>query len=137
MATLTLQALGNRAGELGYDGGLTCTLAVTNLNTSIAWFENVLGFVLEYKLEEMGWCELKTPTNGVGIGLSQVETVKSGGGSTMVFGVEDIDHARKELEAKDVKFDGETMTIPEMVRLCTFFDPDGNTFMLYQSLSQQ
>ncbi|MDQ2986335.1 MAG: VOC family protein [Armatimonadota bacterium] len=137
MATLTLQALGSRAGQLGYDGGLTCTLGVTNLNASIAWFEDVLGFELEYKLEEMGWCELKTPTSGVGIGLSQVEAVKVGGGSTMVFGVKDIDHARKELEAKDVKFDGETMTIPEMVRLCTFFDPDGNTFMLYQSLSQQ
>jgi hypothetical protein len=35
-----------------------------------------------------------------------------------------------------VRFDGETITIPEMVRLCTFFDVDGNTFMLYQSLAQ-
>ena len=136
MSTVTLQALGSRAGELGYDGGLTCSLGVKDMGRAIEWYTDVLGFELEYRMDEMGWCEMKTPTNGVGIGLSQVENVKAGGGATMVFGVKDIDHARSELEKKDVKFDGETMTIPEMVRLATFFDPDGNKFMLYQSLAQ-
>jgi predicted enzyme related to lactoylglutathione lyase len=136
MATETLQMLGSRADALNYDGGLTCSIGVSDMNASIAWYEDVLGFVVEYKLEEMGWCEMKTPTNGVGVGLSQVESVKTGGGATLVFGVKDIDHVRAELEKKSVKFDGDTLTIPEMVRLCTFFDPDGNTFMLSQTLAQ-
>lgn len=136
MSTTTLQALGSRAGELGYDGGLTCSLGVSDMGKSIDWFTQVLGFEVEYRMDEMGWCELKSPTNGVYIGLSQVEAVKAGGGATLVFGVTDIDKARADLESKGVKFDGETMTIPEMVRLATFFDPDGNTFMLYQSLAK-
>jgi len=106
------------------------------MNASIAWYEDVLGFVLEYKLDEMGWCEMKTPTSGVGIGLSQVEEVGTSGGATLVFGVTDIDQARTELEKKGTRFDGETMTIPEMVRLCTFYDPDGNAFMLSQTLTK-
>ena len=52
----------------------------------------------------------------------------------MTFGVKDIDKARATLEELQVRFDGETLTIPEMVRLATFFDPDDNKLMLYQSL---
>ena len=136
MGTETLVKLGSRAEEIGYNGGLTCTLGVTDLKKSVAWFQDVLGFNLEYLLEDMGWCEMKSPTAGVWLGLSQVEEMKTGGGSTLVFGVADIDHARAELEKKSVRFDGETITIPDMVRLCTFFDDDGNTCMFYQSLAQ-
>jgi predicted enzyme related to lactoylglutathione lyase len=136
MGTETLVSLSSRADDIGYVGGITCTLGVSDLKKSVAWFQDVLGLSLEYMLEDMGWCELKSPTNGVWLGLSQVEHVKVGGGSTVVFGVADIDHARSELEQKDVKFDGDTITIEGMVRLCTFFDPDGNTFMFSQSLQQ-
>jgi len=80
---------------------------------------------------------MTTPTKHVVLGLSQVEKVETGGGATVVLGVVDIDEARAELEAKQVRFDGETMTIPDMVRLATFFDPDGNTFMLAQDLQKK
>ena len=36
---------------------------------------------------------------------------------------------------QDVKFDGETQTVPGMVKLATFFDPDGNKLMLYEDLA--
>ncbi|HSD03011.1 MAG TPA: VOC family protein [Gaiellales bacterium] len=55
-------------------------------------------------------------------------------GATLTFGVADIDAARAHLEAHDVRFDGETSEVPGMVRLATFYDPDGNTFMLAQRL---
>ena len=51
-----------------------------------------------------------------------------------MFGVADIDAARVELEAKGVVFDGDTRELPGMVKLATFFDPDGNRYMLAQSL---
>ena len=33
-----------------------------------------------------------------------------------------------------MRFDGETNEIEGMVKLATFYDPDGNSFMLAQSL---
>jgi predicted enzyme related to lactoylglutathione lyase len=119
--------------NFGFDGGLTAAYEVSDCAKSIAWYQDKLGFKLQYHLEEMGWCELESHIPRVNVGLSQVESVKVGG-PTLTWGVKDIDAARKELEGKGVKFDGETRTIPEMVRLATFFDPDGNTLMLYQSL---
>jgi predicted enzyme related to lactoylglutathione lyase len=56
---------------------------------------------------------------------------------TPTFGVKDIEHARSQLEGNGVRFDGDTIEIPEMVKLATFFDPDGNSLMLYQTLCDQ
>jgi hypothetical protein len=33
-----------------------------------------------------------------------------------------------------VRFDGPTIELPGMVKLATFFDPDGNPMMFYQDL---
>ena len=119
---------------LGYDGGLTCALGVRDMDASLAWYRDILGFELVYRLDDMGWCELASSVARVNIGLSQVEELEVKGGATLTFGVTDIDTARAKLETADVRFDGETMTIPDMVMLATFFDPDGNKLMLYQDL---
>ncbi len=120
--------------NLEFDGGLTCAMGVSDLGRSITWYQNVLGFQLEYRLDDMGWCELISPVARVNLGLSQVEKLEVEGGATLTFGVKDIDEARAALEEQDVSFDGDTITIPEMVRLATFYDPDGNKLMFYQSL---
>jgi predicted enzyme related to lactoylglutathione lyase len=125
------------AGTIDYDGVITCALSVSDLGKALTWYGDVLGFEVIYKLDEMGWAEMTTPTKNVMLGLSQVEKVETAGGATVVFGVVDIDQARGQLEAADVRFDGETMTIPDMVRLATFFDPDGNKFMLAQDLQKK
>jgi predicted enzyme related to lactoylglutathione lyase len=80
----------------------------------------------------MGWCEIKTSINGVSIGLGQNEEPKTEG-TTPVFGVKDIEAARSYLESNGVRFDGETQVIPDMVKLATFYDPDGNPWMLAES----
>lgn len=120
---------------LNFDGGLTAGLPVQNLDAAVAWYTSVLGFTVNYQMDDMGWAELATELPGVTVGLSQVETVEKGGGATLTFGVRDIAVARGLLEAQNVRFDGETQVIPEMVAICTFFDPDGNTLMFYQDLS--
>ena len=122
---------------LGYDGGLTCAMSVRDIAASMQWYQKVLGFTLLYHLEDMGWCELATETKGVNVGLSQVEEPEVQGGATLTFGVKDIDAARRILEEQRVRFDGETQTIPNMVKLATFYDPDGNKLMLYQDLQKQ
>ncbi len=122
---------------IAYKGDLTCALGVGNIASSLDWYRDVLGFELMYHMEEMGWAEMHTSVHNVSIGLSQLEEVKTGGGATLVFGVLDIVAARAELGGKGVRFDGETTTIPDMVKLATFFDPDGNCFMLSESLAPQ
>ncbi|MFO0893614.1 MAG: VOC family protein [Phycisphaerales bacterium] len=122
------------ASPLGYDGGLTIALEVSDRKRSIAFYRDVLGFTLLYDVEEIGWCELATEVARVNVGLSQVERPKVGAGPVPTFGVKDIDAARRRLEGAGVRFDGKTREYPGMVRLATFFDPDGNALMLYQSL---
>ena len=123
------------ASSLGYDGGLTCAIEVSDFKRSLQWYQDVLGFKLQYALEDMGWGELETEVPRVAVGISQVEGKPGGkGGATLTFGVKDIEAARKQVESKGVRFDGETRTIEGMVKLATFFDPDGNSLMFYQSL---
>jgi catechol 2,3-dioxygenase-like lactoylglutathione lyase family enzyme len=121
---------------LGYDGGLTCALGVTDLDRSIAWYRDVLGFELLYRLEDNAWCELKTGVERVNIGLSQVEEAGGKGGATLTFGVEDIEAAKAELDSRNVRQDGLVRDIPGLVRLLTFYDPDDNALMLYEDMQQ-
>jgi predicted enzyme related to lactoylglutathione lyase len=119
-----------------FDGGLTCGLNVKDITASMKWYQVVLGFELLYYMEDLGWCELRSPVSGVNVGLSQVETMPPpGGNAVLTWGVKDIESAREELAGKGVKFDGGIRTISGMVKLATFFDIDGNCFMFYQDLS--
>jgi catechol 2,3-dioxygenase-like lactoylglutathione lyase family enzyme len=120
---------------IDYDGGLTCSLAVSDMTRSIAWYQDVLGFSLLYKMDDIAWCELSTGVAKVNIGLGQVETVTLKGGMTPTFGVTDITIAKAALDAAGVRQDGDIRDIPGMVRLLTFFDPDGHSLMFYQDIS--
>ena len=120
---------------LPYDGGLTCAMECADLRKSIQWYQDVIGFELLYEIEEMAWAEMRSPVARVNVGLGQVEQPKTRGGATLTWGTTDIATARTTLEARDVRFDGETHEIPHMVRLATFFDPDGNRHMLSEDLS--
>jgi hypothetical protein len=72
----------------------------------------------------------------VGLGLGQVEEVKIGG-TTPTFGVSDIEAARGHMESRGVRFDGHTSEIEGQVKLCTFYDPDANPFMLAEVLDMK
>ncbi len=115
---------------------VTCSMQTTDMDRSIKWYGENLGFKLLYRVDDIGWCEMGTHMQGVNVGLSVVEKPDVKGGATLTWGVNDIASARKTLESRGVKFDGETMTLPGMVMLATFFDPDGNKMMLFQDLSQ-
>lgn len=119
---------------LDYIPEVTASMGVTNLDASIAWYGKVLGFTLLYRADEIGWCEMSTAVPGVNVGLSQNESVAQGGGATNVWAVKDIDDAKAHLDAQGVRQDGEIRHIPGLVKLITFYDPDGNAMMLSQSL---
>ena len=119
---------------LRFTGGLTISTNVKDLDGAIAWYADVLGLELLYKVDELRWAEMRTPIPGVNLGLGENERpdVK---GNTPVWDVADLDDARARLEAKGVRFDGPTQEIPGMVKLATFFDPDSNPYMLSQNLT--
>ena len=119
-----------------YGGALTCVHQVKDLDAAIGWYGEALSFGLEFKVDEIGWAEVRTEISGVTIGLSQVEEPKAGGGAVLTFAVTDIDAARAHLEAMETPFDGPTQEIPGLVRLATFYDPDGNAFMLSQTIRE-
>jgi catechol 2,3-dioxygenase-like lactoylglutathione lyase family enzyme len=117
---------------IDYDGGLTCSIGVTDLDRSIAWYRDVLGFTLLYRVDDIAWCELSTGVQRVNIGLGQREAACGAGGATLTFGVTDIDAGKAELDRHGVRQDGPIRDIPNMVRLLTFYDPDDNALMFYQ-----
>lgn len=134
MTTTEVQPKPQTAG-IAYDGGLTCAIGVSRLDAAIPWYTEVLGMTLLYRRDDIAWAELTTGVDKVNVGLSQNETVGGTGGATLTFGVTDIEAAKAALDAAGVRQDGDIMEVPEMVKLLTFYDPDGNALMFYQDLS--
>ena len=118
------------------DHTITIALSVKDRHTSAAWFEKMLGFSTLYHEDTIGWSEMTTNAEGVTLGLGE-QTTPSPGNAVPVFGVNDIESARANLEAEQVKFDGETMVIEGMVKTATFYDPDGNALMLAEDLTKK
>lgn len=113
---------------------LTLTLSVKNRNEASKWYQTHLGFTETISIDEAGWTEMDTGIPGVTVGLGDTEEAAPGN-CVPVFGVENINEARNSLEAKSIKFDGETMTMEGMVSIATFYDPDGNALMIAEDLS--
>ena len=113
---------------------ITFAISAKDRHASAAWYKDMLGFELLYHADEAGWSELSTFTEGVTLGLGEQETAQPGN-AVPVFGTDDIDAARRGLEAAGVSFDGETMTMDGMVKLATFYDSDGNALMLAEDLT--
>lgn len=120
--------------QIRYDGGLTVSLPVSDLDKAIDWYQKTLGFELLYRLDEIGWCELTSSVEKVNVGLSVVESPNPGG-ATPTFGVQDIKAAEASLRSKGVRIDGDIVTIEGMVSLLTFYDQDENSLMFYQELA--
>ena len=113
---------------------ITIALSVTDRARTAAWFQKHLGFEQVFSTDEAGWTEMATNTPGVTIGFGDMQTVTPGS-TVPVFGVADCDASRAALEAEGVQFDGDTIEVPGMVKLASFFDPDGNPLMLAETLS--
>lgn len=118
------------------DNTITIALSVRDRHASAQWYSDMLGFDLIYHMDEAGWSEVATKTDGVTLGLGEhVEPVP--GNSVPVFGVANIEEARRDLETAGVKFDGPTDVVEGMVSTATFYDPDRNALMLAQDLTKE
>lgn len=119
-----------------FSGTAVVYFHVADLARSLRWYGEVVGLTaVVSRNEEIGWCELASPTKGLTIGLLQSTTVDPDGGETLVFGTADLDATRKRIEAAGGHFTGETEVHPGYVKLATFRDPDGHVLTLSQSLA--
>ena len=48
-----------------YDGLITLSSSVKDLDTSIQWFKEMLGFEISFRVDEAGWAEVTSPVTGV------------------------------------------------------------------------
>ena len=107
------------------------SVGVSDYDRSLAWYRDVLGFELVYELADYGWCELATPF--VVQRRPRPDRDRPAGNITPTFGVRDIDDAIAYLREHEVNVE-DWHEIPGMVRLSTFYDPDGTPWMLAQTL---
>jgi CreA protein len=116
-----------------YTQNCVVSVNVSDLARSLEWYRDALGFTEIYRMDDYGWAEVATAIPGLSIGLGQTEELKIGG-TVPTFGVEDIQAAKAHIESKGGTFEGEPYEIAGQVKLVTFYDPDGNPFMLAQVL---
>ena len=121
-------------GKIEWGGESTAAISVSDYARSLAWYRDVLGFEPAFELADYGWAQLRSPVDGLLVGIGQSEKVVRGGGATLTFTVRDIAAARVYLEGEGVRFDGDTHQVGDMVKLATFYDPDGNALMLAEQL---
>ena len=112
---------------------VTLSLGVRDRQRSVRWYADHLGFELLYDVPAIGWCAMSTHVAGLVMGFSDAEAPIPGG-PVPTFDVVSHDRAREKLEAAGVRFDGPPVEHEGMVRLSTFYDPDGHALMLAEDL---
>lgn len=105
-------------------------LGVADLNKSIAFYEQVLGFTIVERRDDLQFAHVATNVPGLQIGLSVGSAQKGTGAAIVNISVADVAAARRLLESRGVTFTGPTQVIPGKVSLAGFRDPDGNQLRL-------
>lgn len=106
-------------------------LDVSNLDASVSFYAEKLGFQLDEKYRTSNWAQLNIPESDVAIGLDASHGTHLGG-CVPTFLVDNIETARQNLIDKGVEV-GPIEEPGDGVRLAKFKDPDGNELMLRQN----
>jgi predicted enzyme related to lactoylglutathione lyase len=121
--------------ELGFRKDVLLQLAVSDLDRALTFYCDTLGFELDHRVDDLQWAEVRSSVPGLMIGLGVQPQPKGSASLSVNLGVSDIEAARAILEARGVRFSGPTLTVPNVVRLAEFNDPDGNRIRLAQDMT--
>jgi predicted enzyme related to lactoylglutathione lyase len=127
LVSLALSSAPTAPARLTWEPSLLIQLQVTDLERSIRFYEQTLGFKVTERRDDLQFAHVDCGLSGLQLGLSAGGKNPPAPGSIVLnFGITgDIEAARKLLEEKGVVFSGPTVVIPGKVRLAEFTDPDG------------
>ena len=101
------------------------SIRVRDLDKATKFYTETLGLPEIFRMDEMNLRGYGVGDNGASINIEPGKASMQ-----LIIQVERVDDARKALEAKSVKFDGPTQTIPKIGKAAGFKDPDGNEILL-------
>lgn len=113
-----------------YRPSVTLQLAVSSLDRSIRFYEDVMGFKVTERRDDLQFAHVQTSVPGLELGLNQVQGAAPSAAVVINFSVVDVAVSRHALETKGVKFPRPTQVIPGKVSLAEFADPDGHRLRL-------
>ena len=112
--------------QIWYRPGLLVQIGVANLDRAIVFYTEVLGFTMTERRNDLKFAHIDTNVPGLQIGLNETPSPKGSGSIVLNISVANVVNTRQQLEARGLKFRGETVIIPGKVALAEFADPDGN-----------
>ena len=106
------------------------TIMVLNINDSIKFYTEILGFNLKYNANDE-WAEIEAPSLTIGLHKKDAHStnVKIGDNMSIGFSVDDLDKAIIYFEKKGLKISRYEI---DVVRLGFFKDLDGNQLYLVE-----
>lgn len=112
-------------------------IVVSDIKKAIEFYTKTVGLKLTEFNEEYGWAELSAPGGGTLLGLAvqnEYDNMKPGSNAVVTLTVDNLQKSIQEFQKKNVKLVGDVMEVPNIVKLQTFVDSDGNHFQLVESL---
>jgi len=101
------------------------SIRVRDLDKATKFYTETLGLPEIFRMDEMNLRGYGVGDNGASINIEPGKASMQ-----LIIQVERVDDARKALEAKSVKFDGPTQTIPNIGKAVGFKHPAGNEILL-------
>lgn len=108
-------------------------IVVSDFEKAVKYYTEVLGLKLLEQSPEYGWAELGAPDGGSRLGICQEndeDGMKAGQNAVMTFTVDNLEKSKAALAKKGMKFVGNVIEVPNVVKMQTCSDPDGNMFQL-------
>ncbi len=99
-----------------------------DMDRAVAFYTEVVGMTIRHRAGD-GWAELEA--GPIRFGLHGTDGDLPGSG-TVVLRVEELDAARRALQARGVVFDQHVGEVEGFARFATFRDPDGNPVQLIE-----
>ena len=113
-----------------YRPSVVLQIGVADLDRAIRFYQDVLGFRLRERRDDLEFAHVQTNVPGLELGLNHVSSPKGSGSIVVNISVSDVARSRRLLEARGVRFAAPTQIIPGKVALAEFADPDGNRLRL-------
>ena len=105
---------------------------VKNWEAAKKFYSELLGWPVAYSDDEMGWQEFGAEGEAhfaISLWEDKDSEPARGVGMTIVFTVEDVPAAVRDLRAKGVRCE-DPVVIPGVVTIGTFYDPEGNRLQM-------